>query len=412
MRIEEFTSKTCDGRSRVSATVIWEGSERPNQEIYFETEAEFGHSLWCHPDAFLIASVFPAAREREKRVLLKEPVCPELRAGLVTIMNLYRHWYGPDYKPVQIEGPSRISPISAPEPRRAASFLTGGIDSLATLRANRLSFPLEHPGSIKEAILVFGLEVENEEAFEFAKSAVSKVAQAAGVTLIPVYTNIRSLLDDWVFWYSEYMGAALSAVAHALSRRLSVAYIASDYDIPNIAPHGSHPLVEPNCSSFELRVRYDGITLSRFGKIKLIADWDEALQNIRVCNRFEYYRPDRLNCGECEKCIRTMLGLVAAGALKRSRAFPHTDVSEELLSRASFGDKVFPFYQELISPLEEIGRLDLARTIRRRRAQFKRAQALNWREPLTRFDQTYLRGSLGRLKRLAAGIPAALGWSS
>jgi hypothetical protein len=52
-----------------------------------------------------------------------------------------------------------------------------------------------------------------------------------------------------------------------------------------------------------------------------VAASDEALATLRVCTKL----PQGLvNCGHCEKCIRTMLSLLAVGALERCPTFGAT----------------------------------------------------------------------------------------
>jgi len=396
MRIERIRLDHRSGNPRISANVVWEDCDRSVQELYFQTGEEFAQALTPSPAAFLAAAVLPAMDAGEKRIFVEGEICPEFHSGLVKVMSAIRYWSRTERDLVRIEGGKKRS-VTTPRPERAGLFLTGGVDSLAALRVNRLSFPLEHPGSVKDAILIFGLEVDQPAAFQHVLNSLSIVAQDAGVKLIPVETNIRYLNDDWVFWYWQFMGAALCAVAHVFARRLSVVSIASDYDLPNLRPHGSHPLIEPNFSSYDVRISYEGITLSRLAKTRLLADWDVALQNLRVCNKSEYYRSDRLNCGECEKCVRTMLALLVVGALKRACTFPQTDVSEELLSQTRLSDKVYPFYQELILPLQEIGRADLARCIERKLSPYR--VEVGWKKRLAGFDRKYLNGNLIRLKR-------------
>jgi hypothetical protein len=62
-----------------------------------------------------------------------------------------------------------------------------------------------------------------------------------------------------------------------------------------------------------------------------------------------------------------LLALIASDALKKTHVFPETDVSERLVhTNLRLNDHVTPFYEELIVPLEEKGRSDLARAIKRR----------------------------------------------
>jgi hypothetical protein len=148
MRIEQLSTTEGNGRVRVSAKVTWEDCDRPAQEIYFETLPEYAESVSCNPHAFLVACILPAFRFGEKRVSLDAEICPELKDGLVTVMKWLRHWYyEPEKALVQIEAKKQDSPLSQHK-QRAGMLFSGGIDSLATLRANRLNYPLEHPGSM------------------------------------------------------------------------------------------------------------------------------------------------------------------------------------------------------------------------------------------------------------------------
>jgi hypothetical protein len=72
----------------------------------------------------------------------------------------------------------------------------------------------------------------------------------------------------------------------------------------------------------------------------LINDFIQAVQagtmpGPVISNRFKDYRQDMLNCGKCEKCVRTMLGLLAVGAMDKTDAFPVKDVSRELVLKSA-----------------------------------------------------------------------------
>lgn len=399
MKIENLRSDA--ELSRVAATVIWEDCDRPTQEIYFETSQEFAQDLTCNPHAFLVACIMPAMRHGEKRVFIDAAICPELRNGLMTAMSWMRQWYEPGRKLVQIESKTKSYLPKPRPPERAGFFFSGGVDSLATLRANRLDFPPEHPRSIKDGLLIYGLEVEDPEVFQQVVSSMSEIAQDADVRLIPVSTNVRHLDEDWGFWGKEFQGAVLAAVAHALSQRITLVTIPSSFDIAHLYPYGSHPLLDPNYSSSDLRIQHDSILLSRLAKTRLVADWDVALQNLRVCNKTEQLLPGALNCGECEKCLRTMTGLIALRMLDKTRAFPKVDVSEALLVAKAF-IKNPPYagssYQEMIEPLAAQGRHELVRGIKCLIARYYRE------ERLRQIDRKFLQGNLLKLYKMFASL--------
>ncbi|MFZ0610953.1 MAG: hypothetical protein WAM73_01800 [Desulfobacterales bacterium] len=60
MIIDDLKSGTENGRKRVSAKVAWEDSDRPQQEIFIETDPEFADGLSANPHAFLtVYSFYP-----------------------------------------------------------------------------------------------------------------------------------------------------------------------------------------------------------------------------------------------------------------------------------------------------------------------------------------------------------------
>ncbi|MCD6347481.1 MAG: hypothetical protein J7L96_08700 [Bacteroidales bacterium] len=415
MRIEDLRLIQENDKTKIVATVYWEDSDRQSQELYFAADDILGQNLSLNPHAFLVACIIPAMYFGEKRVLIDAEICPELIDGLITVMTFMRHWfdrYRPTQKLVRIESKTFNKLETNIKPSRSGLLYSGGIDSLATLRSNRLNYPAEHPGSFKDGLLVYGLEVQDLDKFKHVLSSLADLAKDVNLVLIPVYTNIitlgpSNLKELWGdFWTNEFMGAAFAAIAHAFSNRLSSLSINSCHSIPDLIPHSSHPLIDPNYSSSDLRIRHEGIHLSRYEKTKLIADWDLGLQHLRVCNRTDFNQHDMLNCGCCEKCVRTMLALLASGALKKVYAFPSHDVSEKLIDTAvKLAPNIVSFYKELIEPLEAIGRYDLSHAIQKKIADYyKSLKKEQWRNstivPVKEFDRKYFKGNLRKIKKL------------
>jgi hypothetical protein len=421
MKIINLRTEKHNARVRSCATVLWEDSGRPDQDIYFETDETFAEAITCNPHAFIVACTMPAMHFGEKRIYVDAEICPELQDGLITAMSLISNWfdwYKLDSSIVRIEAKQQKKILFPSKTPRAGFLFSGGIDSLATLRGNRVHYPPEHPGFIKDGLLIYGLEVRDPKEFDHVLKSVFILARDAGVTLIPVYTNIKDLGPEngkvfWEdFWIHEFMGATFSATAHAFSKRLSSLSINSCHDIPNLMPYASHPLLNPNFSSSDLKIRHEGIHLSRYEKTKLISDWDLALQHLRVCNRTEFYTDNTLNCGLCEKCVRTMLALEGSGALERTTAFPVNHLTQELVDEAvQLKENTLPLYGELLGPLAKVGRHDLVRAIKSKIADFYyRQKKERWRnniiQPVVDFDEKYLGRNLKKMKRTILSLEA------
>jgi len=373
MIVSDLRTVEDDKHTRIEATVTWEIADQPEKTVYIETENAFAAELANHAHAFLVGCFIPAMHLGEQRLVIEGDICPVLFEGLQTAMAILSHWSGGRLKPLSIEAVTLASARHPKRSPRAALFMSGGIDSLAALKLNRERYPATHPGYIKDCLLVHGFDIGGVvergmkyHVFERAKQAMAQIAADTQVALIPVYTNIRHLCDDRDLWLTRFFGAVLAAVAHAFDRRINLAYIGSSYDLPNLAPCGSHPLLDPEYSSHDLKIRHRDLEVSRFDKIRSIADWDIGLNNMRVCLANV---KDRLNCGKCEKCVRTMLGLEAVGVLEKMTSFEEDQVTPDLLDAFSITIRHREhFYEELIAPLQMCGRLDLVAKLKEKLA--------------------------------------------
>lgn len=368
MRLLDFQMKKNDGLVRAVATVTFEDCDQPAKTIFIETETAYAESIFPNPHAFAVGCLIPALYFGERRLALDEAICPQLKEGLETVMRIMHHWTSGQFKPLNIDAPLAPEALHENKHRHAAIFLSGGMDSLSALKRIKDGYALTHPAYPRDALLVHGFDIggviergAKYHVFERARAAMLPVAADAGLNLIPVYTNIRHLCDDRDLWLNQFFGAVLAAAVHAFSRRINLAWLASSYDIPHLHPCGSHPLLDPEYGSADLQIRHRDVGLSRMEKLKIAAGWEVAFQNFRVCLANV---PDKLNCGRCEKCVRTMLELEALGLLHKTRAFEDDAVDPAWLDAFSITIRVRePFYEELVEPLRSRGRGDLAEKI-------------------------------------------------
>lgn len=373
MKIDNFRKEEKNNRVRAAATVSWENCQRAGYDLFFETDHAFTDSLILNPNAFLLACAIPALHYGEKRVFVDATICAELKTNLRVAVDILKEWYEdlrrfPDFA---VEARKIETKPEKPGIRQSAFFFSGGIDSFATLYNNRSVYHPEHPMYIKDGILVYGLEQDDPEKFGYVYDSLSRVADAIGINLIPMYSNSYLVFrnedkeNKWRFWEHEFNGAALAAAAHAFINRISRIYIANTWHISYLDPWGSHPLLDPYFSSAYLDVKHDGFTQSRYEKTKLVAQQDIALQHLRVCNRFSLYKENSLNCSKCEKCLRTMIALAALDKLHMTDAFSVKYLSAEYAKKYAVPTNDFQvgIYREMIDPLKKAGRHDLATSI-------------------------------------------------
>lgn len=429
MIIGNFSKATADGRVRVSAVVEWEDCDYGDREIFFETDVSLEDSLTLNPNAFLLAGIAPAMWFGESRVRVEGPVCPVLRDGLDVAVRIMRKWYGGSGDFIAVEAGDGFKPSLVPASARTASCMSGGIDSLATFRRNRLNLPLDHPGAVKDLLFIHGFDLggtmkhpQNYERFDAACKTLSKFAEAHDAVLLPVFSNMRVLEEDTPGIYETELSVmqshapSIAACAHAFSDRLTKLLIPSTHEVMDLHPLGSHPLLDPNFSSASLSILHDGVAYSRMDKMRLLSEWPECLRVLRVCS--DALRTDeKTNCGKCEKCLRTKISLLVLGVLDQCPTFEDKDVTAsdiDLLWIAEPEPGASPlgyfsygsnhFWGSMLEPVRAMGRDDLVAAIERKLSDLERHRAGNsWKYRIKQFDQQSLGGNVRKAYRKLRG---------
>jgi hypothetical protein len=312
MIIENIRVEEHAGYCQLTARLRRESSKGEDAELWFRYPNHLRPFLVAEADPFLCAALLPAM-VAEKRLLIEGDISPRLLQATDQIQDIYGMWVpGARHIPLEIGVRSKSAPQSA---QGIGTFFSGGVDSFHTL--------LKRLESITHLILIdlFDSKMLNSTAVSGkTRTYVERVAANVGKQLVVAATNVRSLFVPTVCW-STYHGAALAAVGLGLRRAFQTVYVPASYTYTQLHPWGSHPLLDPLWSTESTRLVHDGAETTRIVKtIDWICPSDLALQALRVCLKPD----DEYNCGRCEKCLRTMIGLYLGGALERCSVLPHT----------------------------------------------------------------------------------------
>jgi hypothetical protein len=399
---------TAEG-SRVAATVEWEDSGRPAREVRVEVAPALGPALAEELDGFAVAAAVVAQHHGERRLRVEGTLCPRLVEGLAAATRLLARWFASTAPAPVIECSRGTAPRFPPPDPRAAIFLSGGVDSLYAVARNREDCPRDHPASYRDAIVVDGYIFDAPDATPRARdywrrtrSATSAFAAAAGLETIFVRTNLRSLDDDFGLFAAKGHAAFLAAIAHLLSRRVSSATIAAGLDVRSLQPWGSHPILDSLYSGSALSFRHEGIEAARVEKTERLARWPEALASLMVCTEGPL-RDGSLNCGRCEKCLRTLAALGPAAAAAK---FERTEVTPEAIrgadpglnawATARFWEELEPMFRARGDGARAAAAADLVARSRRDAAW---GLDRGWKGMLRRFDRRFLGSNLLRARR-------------
>jgi hypothetical protein len=246
---------------------------------------------------------------------------------------------------------------------------------------------LKHADEITQLVFVKGIDMQldNDSLFAESNSSNRRIAEDFGKTLVPVETNVRFFGFSFkpLNW-TIYQGGGMASIALAMGFRR--VFIAASHTYAELFPWGSHPLTDPMWSSDGTEIVHDGARLSRSEKLRQIISVDSLLQSLRVC-----WQDSGYNCGQCEKCLRTMAALRALGV--STPALPRLESVTSIARLRIDGPSELTFCEDALQEARAAGDRPLIRALSRCILRY------HTRRFLVDADQLLLSGRLKRLLR-------------
>jgi hypothetical protein len=308
-------------------------------QINLESETK----LCPRPEAFLSPLLLPTM-SWNGNLETTASVCPTWLANMGQVRKIAADWWG--FGGGEISAPTETSAYKG---TGTGVFFTGGVDSFFTL--------LKSP-DLDSLIFVEGFDVPLNDAsrIEKVRRSIGDVAASKGLDPITIRTNLRRNPDfRRISWELSHI-SALAAIAHVLSERVAKFYVAAS-DVP--PPSGTHPDLDRLWSSSTVQIVGHGWNMTRLDRVKAIADDPLVHRHLRVCWE---NRSTGLNCGVCEKCVRTQLQFATAGTLGSIESFPAGDLVQRVDGVPKVGASVQNQWAELA---EELTAGDLKAAINR-----------------------------------------------
>lgn len=368
-------------------------------DLYFIVPGSFAEFTVTDASPFAAALLLPAMKLGEDLVI-RGSVSARLHGGMTEIIRIVSGW-GIGLRPIEV-----IVDELAPDPivrGVTGAFFSGGVDSFYTYLRHKGD---QHP--ITHLMLARGYDIDrrNSRLWDMTLHNVGQVAEQEHVTLVQIDSNVRSLTDPILSWTYSH-GGCLAAAAMCLRNGIGQMYIASSADAAHQALRGSHLAIDHLWSTENLSFLHDGWEASRINKIDgQIAQSPLALKYLRVCysNQNGPY-----NCGKCEKCLRTMVSLYAAGVLDRAETFP-SQIDPNLLAAVTiegYDDAVF--HRENLAALRARGlapdlQAALITALMKAAGRETTPKAPpRMRRSIDYLDHSYARGTLRRVKAHVTG---------
>jgi hypothetical protein len=220
--------------------------------------------------------------------------------GLLAVDEIEEHVYMPEHE--------------------AASLFSGGLDAVTTFIRVKDKKPLLiteygwHDDEIQESE-VWNADKENAISFAKQYGLDNILIQSNYGTFIHAknidYDFHKRLGDSW--WHGLHHGLAIisAAIPMAFHLKIQCMYIASSNSPLFQVACASDPTIDNHIRFASGKVNHDAYELTRQDKVRVVIDYYTATKEpvqIRVCFK------NKENCCNCEKCLRTILSIVAEGS--------------------------------------------------------------------------------------------------
>ncbi len=316
--------------------------------IYFTVEGKkYQDYFFEDASPFAAALLIPSMKVGED-LIIHGSISKKLFEGMHTVMEEMTTW-GIGLHRIKIHADSVIP--DKVTPTHTAAFFSGGVDSFYTfLKHKKDQIRSQRVDSLIFINNSFDIDERNKSLWNQTLKNIKSIAKDENVDLLVVKSNINTheLLAPIVTW--DYIhGACLAATGLALRKAFGRIYISSTHSAEEKMNWGSNVALDNNWSTEKLEFVHDGSEVTRLEKVILqVSKSPTALKHLRVC----YKNIDgEYNCGKCDKCLRTMVNLYIAGALKDAKTFP-TELDIARISRTPTVTPTF-FHNENLKALKE-----------------------------------------------------------
>lgn len=309
-RTHLWQEQVVENNGTVTVGVTIETPDRERNVLWYWVQAEHSTLLTKNCDPFVVATIF-LAMSQGTDILVHGEVSPSLLQNLQEFQAVWSCWRPKQYRQVEITADIEQEHSVTNRLERAISAFSGGLDSCFTAFRHSQGKCGRSQRPLQAGLMVHGLDIplSMPESFDRAMQKSQLALSSLGLELIPMATNFRNFKQNW----EDAHGVAVASCLMLLQGGYSMGLIPSSdpYHAIDLSwGFGSNPLTDPLLSSKTFPIIHDGGAFSRPAKLMQIAEWPEALQNLRVC--WEGKQKDR-NCGYCEKCVQAILTFRALG---------------------------------------------------------------------------------------------------
>jgi len=287
---------------------IESGTEK--KVLYFESDFPFWEDAPINEDYAAVA-LFLYCASRKQDIYIDGRVTESLLHNLDEYLKIWSLWKPELYKNIKI-GVKEIVPDKPFRDLPAVMAFSGGLDASFSLADHQARATGNIFKEIRTGILIVGFDLKEDKkstinlAYKNAKHSVEDFGADCAV----IKTNWQQeLCPDWTMGYDAGVACILHTLASHYSCGILSGTISFLQELGEL-PYGCNMMTNHLLGSYTFPVILTGGTHTRFEKAGFVGRFPALQNRLRVC-----WQPleNGINCGECEKCVRTRLEMLAYG---------------------------------------------------------------------------------------------------
>lgn len=204
---------------------------------------------------------------------------------------------------------------------KSVTFFSGGVDSTSTLITKLKEKP--------DLVTLWGSDIKLTDiaGWQNVKKELTIIGEEHKLNNIFIKSNFRTFIledrlnlkyssilkDNWWHGLQHSIGIISHVAPYAFLNKVSDIYFPATHNNKETnVVCASYPTIDNAIKIASSKVEHEGFTFDRQDKIQNICNYQRKTKekiNLRVC----YSSTGGKNCGRCEKCARTIMGIVAEG---------------------------------------------------------------------------------------------------
>ncbi len=301
-----------DGQAILENDIVINGKK---QIIWFKVDEEYGKYL-CDErnDAYLIACLNYAMRNNHD-IVSRAPITEDLLYNIETYLIPALIENNPSFHRVKIS--AEVSSDVLPSGGAVGTGISCGVDSLNAL-ANHTDSKFHNYNITHLTFNNVGSLGEGDRARKLYLSRIERSREFAkkyGFKFVAGDSNLMDIIEQSHFkthTYSSMFPVYCLQKLYSCYLYASGGYRFNEFelrDLPNLCC-GSYELLSLNVfSTPQIQIKSEGMGITRLNKLRNVIKYEPSHRYLNVCLQ------EGDNCGVCEKCVRTLLGLDSLNSL-------------------------------------------------------------------------------------------------